>query len=305
MPKFYIITNSAWGRKIRIANALVKAVLPSLPIFAKVYKGIRNIVELRDLIKQVKNYFPSTKNYKIETDLKEFLLLLANTPMVPNLDQLVSYHIQDSFDRDLGGYGNGSLPNARYSFTILAAFAEGMRSRMLGDVLLSVFWQNRHDVLNREPSNKIWLWLVGIDILRPLVPQRAIDKCIRFLLQRQKQVRHHYNCSGRFDPQLERLLDNMDRMLEEIARGRNFDRVLPLPRARTLPPVRTVPMLMPAPTWASAYPSPIMSPYPDYSRDAEMDEVKQRIGDLEVNQQVQGYQMGLAPPPLALGWNNV
>ena len=310
---FNINAGPRWGnRRYLIPEYVVFEFFPNLQKFVNIPRRRGKEIELGELADKINCHFPTINSQRIGVELRKFFSLLKNPRAPQDLDPSISSHVQNSFNKDLNFAGRHSfgLPSARYTFTVLAAFAYETASTLLAEVLLSTFWYNRYAIRDQEPDHKLFFWLTALDLLRHLGNHHNLNRCIRFLSNRHHHIRHHYRTSGRFDPQMERLLDKMDRMLQEMDRGRAFDRALAYPRARTLPPVRPVPMLMPAPVpWASAYSSPVVRPYDGWVPEAEMDEMKQRIEDLEINQQVQGMQLGLGPPSpmdaLALGWHGL
>ena len=174
--------------------------------------------------------------------------------------------------------------------------------------MVQAFWAGSQEVITYERDDWLYIWLTALNCLRSVYSHREVDECIAYLCKRGNSIRNTYYNMGRYDPQIEQLLRKMDRMMDHMDRGRNYDRTIIYPRARTLPPpVRTaVPMLMPAPAWTSAYASPAIGPYDEYFREAEMEEMRERLEQVEFNQQVQGEQLGLLPPSpmasLALPW---
>ncbi|KAF1965391.1 hypothetical protein BU23DRAFT_561132 [Bimuria novae-zelandiae CBS 107.79] len=266
-------------------------------------------VSTRDLTNEIRRRLPSVIPNTVSKNLKTFFGLVQTQRDYRYTRDRLRDRINDFFHQDLSflGLRPVGLPRARASFTALAGFADLSGSTELADVLLEVFNIQRDAVVDHERTSSIYDWYVALEQLQGLVDPREIDRCLRSLSRRRDNVHHHHVSRGGYDPQMERLLDKMDRMVNEMERGRNFNRGIAFPRSRTLPPMPPMQMLMPAaPAWASAYASPTLSAREDYFRDAEMEEVKERLENLEVGQQIQGMQLGLAPPSpglAAIGWH--
>lgn len=289
MP-FYINSSSQWGgrKSIALHTGTVFKYFPAL----KTYASWKNFnIDLDVLIRDVQIHFRGYRSRSVGKILKSFFgRLTVNIYDSAQLRQLVINHVSQFFDIDTQPRGSRSygLPIARANFAVLAHLAEISNSQHLARYLIDVFWMRGRDIIAYEQDGSLPTWFAAFSCLRSVSPRDEIDNCIAYLLRRGNSIRNTYYNMGRYDPQIEQLIRKMDRMMEQMNRGRSFHQPLILPRARTLPPpVRTaVPMLMPAPGWTSAYASPALTPYDDYLRDAEIDEVKDRLEQVEINQQI-------------------
>lgn len=265
-------------------------------------------IPLQWICDQIRSRFSLLKSHSAMANLKYLLDVLRKAHNFRHIQSRIQGHISDFFSQDLRAPRMQSLglPSSRAMFVVVAAFANITRSNALAQILVDVFMNQGDVVVNHERTLNIFDWYIALDQLRGIVDPGHVDYCLRILLHRHSSVQNRYqqyNSMGRCNPQIEVLLDWMDHMLNKMGRGRNYNRTVAWPRSRTLPPpVRAPPMFIAAaPGWASAYSSPVLRPQNDPFRNAQIDDLQDRIDRLEYNR---GMQLALPPPvPMALPWH--
>lgn len=276
-------------------------------------------ITFAEIEREVDDCFMHTTFASILRHLKEFFRILATENQTPRtMRHHVRRHIEDIFTGNfyatwIAGMGaTDSSAQIRNKFTILASLANVTCSSELADLLIEAFLNHRN---TRAIHQGYEIWMEALDALRGLASPYDVEKCLRLLsrvdvpggslipLSYGKYGAGSDSRSiGRYNPRADKYMDRMERMVHEMEdnirdldRGRRISRASHWRRSATMPPLLHPAIALPAPaSWTNPFPSPALMPQNNHLFDHEVDNLRQRVSNLEFNQQLQ-----MALPPAA------